>query len=158
ITCRDFAGNSSAFTTPPVKIDKTRPTVQTSLSPQPNTAGWNNTSVTVSFAGTDSLSGIASCSPAVVLNNEGTNQSASGTCTDIAGNVSAPSTATGINIDKTPPALTFGPASPAPNAAGWNNTNVAFSFTTADNLSGVSSTSVPSPLLVTNEGSAATVT
>jgi len=135
-----------------VSLDKTPPATTATRSPGANAAGWNNTNVTVSFSGTDALSGIASCSSAVTLSNEGRNQSASGTCTDVAGNVSPPVTVAGINIDKTPPTLIFGAAAPAPNAAGWNNTNVNFPFTAADNLSGVASTSVPSPLTFTAEG------
>src|SRR5205823_431123 len=42
-----------------------------------------------------------------VVSQEGANQSVSGTCTDIAGN-SASATLTGINIDRTPPAVTVG--------------------------------------------------
>lgn len=105
-TCYDLAGNMGQASYN-VKIDKTAPTVSANASPGPNTNGWNNTNVTVSFSGSDALSGIDSCSADVVLTSEGAGQSASGTCTDKAGNVSAPATATGINIDKTPPTITW---------------------------------------------------
>src|SRR5260370_32170818 len=59
--------------------------------------------------------------------------------TDNAGNVEGTKTLA-VMIDKTPPTLTFGTATPAPNAAGWNNTNVSVAFTVADALSGVAST------------------
>jgi hypothetical protein len=36
-----------------------------SAAPAPNANGWNNSPVTVSFAGTDATSGIASCSGAI---------------------------------------------------------------------------------------------
>ncbi len=153
VTVIDVAGNSATFTSPSVKIDKTPPTTQGTASPPPNAAGWNKSDVTVSFTGTDGLSGIAGCSPSVILNTEGANQSKSGTCTDNAGNVSQPAMVTGINLDKTPPTLTFGTATPSANGSGWNNTDVTFAFTTTDNLSGVDSTSVPSPLSLTLEGS-----
>ena len=110
-TCKDIAGNtgSASYT---VKVDKTAPTASASASPAANANGWNNTDVTVSFSGTDGLSGIDSCDAAVVLSGEGAAQSASGTCTDKAGNASASATASGINIDKTSPtvALVGGPA------------------------------------------------
>src|SRR6185295_19440231 len=48
--------------------------------------------------------------------------------------------------DTAPPTLTWGNQTPAPNAAGWNNTPVDLSFTTADDLSGVQSSSPDSPL------------
>ena len=111
-TAVDNAGNSASTTVENVNIDKTAPTASAGASPAPNANGWNNTDVTVSFSGSDGLSGIASCDPAVVLSSEGADQSASGTCTDNAGNVSALATASGINIDKTAPsvALVGGPA------------------------------------------------
>ena len=110
-TCKDLAGNtgSASYT---VKVDKTAPTASASASPAANANGWNKTDVTVSFSGNDGLSGIESCDADVVLSGEGANQSASGTCTDKAGNESALATASGINIDKTAPtvALVGGPA------------------------------------------------
>ena len=45
-----------------------------------------------------------------------------------------------VQIDKTNPTLTFGTSAPAPNGAGWNNSNVSVPFTAADSLSGVAST------------------
>ncbi len=111
-TCLDVAGNSASDTQTGINIDKTVPTASASALPTPNANGWNNGNVTVSFSGKDNLSGIDSCDAAVVLSDEGEDQSASGTCTDKAGNVSASATASGINIDKTTPsvALVGGPA------------------------------------------------
>ena len=54
--------------------------------------------------------------------------------------------------DATPPTLTFGDPTPAPNAAGWNNTPVDISFTTADDLSGVQSANPASSLHFVAEG------
>jgi hypothetical protein len=108
-----LAGNvSDPATADGINIDKTAPTASASASPAANGHGWNNSDVTVSFTGTDSLSGIASCAANVVLNSEGAGQSASGSCTDVAGNVSTAATASNINIDKTAPlvALVGGPA------------------------------------------------
>ncbi|HWQ11260.1 MAG TPA: PxKF domain-containing protein [Roseiflexaceae bacterium] len=114
-TCTDLAGNSASDTQTGIKIDKTAPTVSASASPAANANGWNNTNVTVSFTGSDGLSGIDSCDAAVVLSGEGANQSATGTCTDKAGNVSAPAIVSGINIDKTAPTVSLvgGPANGA---------------------------------------------
>jgi hypothetical protein len=107
-----MAGNSASASVSGINIDKTAPSASASASPGPNANGWNNTDVTVSFSGTDGLSDIDFCSAPVVLSSEGAGQSASGTCTDKAGNVSAPATASGINIDKTAPTISWsnGPA------------------------------------------------
>ena len=105
-TCTDNAGNVSlAATASGINIDKTAPTATADASPAPNGNGWNNTDVTVSFSGSDALSDIDFCDTPVVLSGEGAGQSASGTCTDLAGNVSASATASGINIDKTAPVV-----------------------------------------------------
>lgn len=137
-TCEDLAGNSASDTQTGINIDLTPPTASASALPAPNGVGWNNTNVTVSFSGSDALSDIDFCDAAVVLSGEGEDQSASGTCTDKAGNVSDLATASGINIDKTAPSVSAS-ASPAPNANGWNNTNVTVSFSGTDSLSGMAS-------------------
>jgi hypothetical protein len=131
-TCTDKAGNTASDTQTGINIDKTAPTATATASPGPNGNGWNNTSVTVSFSGDDgSGSGIDFCSAPVTLSSDGAGQSASGTCTDKAGNVSAVATKSGINIDKTAPTATAS-ASPGPNANGWNNTSVTVSFSGDD--------------------------
>jgi hypothetical protein len=136
-TCTDNAGNTASVTVNSINIDKTKPTASASASPGPNANGWNNTDVTVSFDGSDSLSGIDACSPPVTLSSEGAGQSASGTCTDKAGNVSDPATASGINIDKTPPTLD---PSVSPNLVVLNGSATA-SPNASDNLSGVATSS-----------------
>ena len=60
-------------------------------------------------------------------------------------------TSPNIIVDNVTPSLTFANASPAANAYGWNNTAVNFTYTTADNLSGVK-TSLPNPLVLSSEG------
>jgi hypothetical protein len=102
-TATSAGGTNSASVT--IQRDATAPSVSASVSPAANANGWNNSDVTVSFSGSDNLSGIASCDADVILSSEGSGQSASGTCTDNAGNVSATATASGINIDKTPPSV-----------------------------------------------------
>jgi len=99
--------------------------------------------VTVSFSGSDSLSGIASCSAPVTLSAEGANQSASGACTDLAGNVSAAATASGINIDKTPPAIVI--LSPANGGVYLRNEVVPANYSCGDALSGIASCAGPVP-------------
>jgi hypothetical protein len=103
-TCTDRAGNTTTEKVENINIDSTPPVASALAAPSANSAGWNNTAVTVSFSGTDALSGIGACTPNVVLAQEGAGQSASGACVDLAGN-SSPVTASGINIDLTPPVM-----------------------------------------------------
>jgi len=157
-TCTDNAGNvSTGATQAGINIDKTPPSSVANQTPAANAFGWNNTDVNVTFSGTDGLSGIATCSSPVTLNAEGSNQSSSGSCTDKAGNVSASATASGINIDKTPPTAAAA-ASPAANVNGWNNSNVVVSFSGTDALSGIDTCSAASALTAEGAGQASSGT
>ena len=130
--CVDVAGNAAdPSTVNNISIDKTKPTASAARDVPPNAFGWNNTDVTVTFSGNDSLSGIASCDAPITKSGEGTNQSASGTCEDKADNVSDPASVTGIDIDKTKPVIT-GSRAPLANTYGWNNTDVTANFACAD--------------------------
>lgn len=158
VTVTDVAGNSATFTTTGFRIDKTAPMMTFgAISPLPNSAGWNNTNVSIMFTVADSLSGVATTNPAspLILTTEGATINGNVTVTDVAGN-SATVTSPSVKIDKTPPVLTFGSTTPAPNAAGWNNTNVTIPFTATDAISGVATTSVLSPLVLSGEGTAVT--
>ncbi|MDR7485714.1 MAG: Ig-like domain-containing protein, partial [Armatimonadota bacterium] len=155
-TCTDVAGNTTTAAVTDVNVDKTAPTIAAQRDPAPNAAGWNNTGVTVTFACEDALSGFVESTlpPPRLLLAEGADQSTSGTCIDRAGNTVS-LTVTGINIDRTPPVLIFGDATPAPNAAGWHRTDVAVPYSTADTLSGVASTDpAGNPLVLSQEGAA----
>src|SRR5262249_51379678 len=66
----DVAGNVEPTHTVTVRIDKTGPTITASLSPAPNSAGWDKSNVTVTFTCNDSLSGVASCSAPQTVSNE----------------------------------------------------------------------------------------
>ncbi len=153
-TAKDNAGNTASASVGNINIDKTPPSVSASASPIPNANGWNNGTVSVSFSGTDSLSGIDSCDAPVVLSGEGAGQSATGSCSDKAGN-SASATASNINIDLTDPTVSAS-ASPGPNANGWNNGSVTVSFSGSDSLSGIDS--CDAPVVLSGEGAGQSAT
>jgi len=142
----DNAGNAEPEKSMEFRIDSSMPEVTFSQIPVPNGEGWNNTSVQVVFAGSDTVSGVMSCSSAAVT-LEGAGRSVTGWCKDMAGNI-AFATAT-VSIDLTRPAVS-GEAVPAPNAAGWNNSDVAVEFTCADELSGIDV--CPENILMVTEG------
>jgi protocatechuate 3,4-dioxygenase beta subunit len=152
-TVTDKAGNTASVTAT-VSIDKTAPTISYTIAPTANANGWEKSNVTVTFTCTDSLSGIQTCPSPVVLSTDGANQTVTATTIDKAGN-STSVTTTPINLDKTAPTITY-TASPAPNANGWNNSNVTIAFTCGDILSGVATCS--SPVTLTTEGANQTVT
>lgn len=138
-SCADVAGNT-ATTAVIVNIEKTPPTITSSATTAGSayTAGaWTNKDVVISFACT-SLSGPANLTTPVTVSADGANQSASGTCTDRAGNT-ASTTFSGIFIDKTPPTTTAALAGKA-GGGGWFTGPVTVTLTATDALSGVAST------------------
>jgi hypothetical protein len=74
--------------------------------PAANANGWNNGDVTVTWTCTDTGSGVVEESVQEVVGSEGADQSATGTCTDNAGNPSVDSV-TGINVDRTAPEVSW---------------------------------------------------
>jgi hypothetical protein len=157
VTCTASTAGGSTSKTVTLKRDATPPVASAAPSPVPNGNGWNKTAVTVSFTGTDATSGLATCSAAVTVSAQGATQtSPTGTCTDNAGNVSAPVSATNINIDETPPVVT-GSAAPAANGNGWNNSSVTVTFTATDSLSGVAATGCQAPVVLSTNGSGQSV-
>jgi hypothetical protein len=134
-TAKDNAGNT-ATDPASVSIDKTSPTITASRDRAPNANGWYRDNVTVSFTCSDPApapgiapSGIDTCSAPKDL-GEASNQTASGTAVDAAGN-SASASEGPINIDKTPPVLVGAPTTAA-NGAGWYNADVVIAWSCSD--------------------------
>ncbi len=152
-TAVDVAGNTTSVSVT-VSVDATKPVIAYTTTPDSaNAAGWFNSDVTIAFQCSDGLSGLLSCTLPVTLSNEGAGQTAMGTAVDVAGNDQSVTTAA-VNIDKSAPEITHA-LSAAPNAAGWNNTDVTVTFNCSDATSGVAS--CPSPTVV-GEGADQTVT
>jgi hypothetical protein len=104
-SCHDKAGNNGNATIA-LKYDATPPTV-TAATPDraPDAGGFYNHKVVVTFAGTDSTSGIASCDAVAYDKPDSPSAKIVGQCHDNAGNASAPSPFA-LKYDSTPPKLT----------------------------------------------------
>jgi hypothetical protein len=123
-----------------VKVDKTSPATSAFLDRQSDFNGWHTRQVTARFSGSDSVSGVASCSAPIAYAGPDTASSQlTGTCRDRAGNQSS-ATVT-FKYDATAPEVTRAIAARPPDRYGWYNRPVAFSFAGADATSGVASCS-----------------
>ena len=132
--CRGLFGTAGVSN---LVLDNTPPAVIGTLSPAPNSAGWNNTDVTLTWSALAGLTGLA-MGPhpsATTLTTSGvTTMSAS--ATDWLGHIGMGSVK--VQVDKDPPSIS-GARTPAPNANGWNNSDVSVSFSCSDALSGIKS-------------------
>ena len=152
LTCNATSEGGTSTQSVTIKRDGTAPEASAAATSMPNANGWYRSNVTVRFSGTDATSGIASCSGNVTLAAEGSAQSSpAGNCTDMAGNVSAPVKADGINIDKTAPTV-VGASTPAANGAGWNNSAVTVTFSAMDATSGVDAAACGAPVTLSGDG------
>lgn len=133
ITAVNGSGESPASNTVGVLVDRTDPTITYSVSPMPNSAGWNNSSVTVSFSCSDNTggSGIASCSSPQTESTDG-QYTLTGYATDNAGNTSSANVT--INLDQTAPTVSSVALATDPLPV---NQTTTLSANVADNLSGV---------------------
>jgi hypothetical protein len=101
------ANGDTASATAHIAIDQTPPTVTgATVSRLPDQDGWYRAPVQVTFAGTDPSpgSGLLSCSSITYAGPDGDPANVTGTCTDVAGNVSAPFLFA-LRFDTTPPAI-----------------------------------------------------
>ena len=141
-SCTDGAGNSASATETHINIDKTAPvTTFLSRTPTANTGGWNSADVTVTWSCTDDGgSGVVSPKVSATIDTDGDDQTATGTCADLAGNTSTGSISD-VKVDKTPPTIKLESRTPA-NQAGWNKGAVSVEWSCADTGSGVVASTV----------------
>ena len=140
-TCVDQAGNQSPSALFTTKYDETPPQATATASRPADVNGWHNHPLTVSFAGSDAMSGLASCDPTKsYAGPDAATVSISGACRDQAGNVAPRSVA--VKYDATAPQVTATPGRAA-NAAGWYNAPLAVTFAGTDSVSGLASCAQP---------------
>ena len=90
--------------------------------------------MSIEWSCADAGSGVVASTVSQEVTAEGAGKTATGTCTDVAGNT-ASHTVEHINIDLTAPKLTS--VRTAANGHGWNNGDVTITWDCTDALSGV---------------------
>jgi len=141
-SCSDNAGNTRQVSFP-LSYDSTAPTsVTASASRSPDHNAWFNASVGISWSGSDPTSGIDSCSSITYTGPDSASASASGTCTDKAGNTSA-ATSFPFKFDDTLPSVSATPTR-GPDHGGWYNHALGVTWSGTDTTSGIDSSSCTS--------------
>ncbi len=137
ISCSATSEGGTVTITRALKLDQTPPSIDGAVpSRSPDRNGWYNHSVDVEFSGSDATSGIGACAVGSYGGPDSANALVSGTCTDLAGNESAPGSFT-LKYDSSPPTVTGAKPDRQPNAAGWYRRPVSVAFAGADSLSGL---------------------
>ena len=138
----------------PTVTDTTPPVITPNVSGTLGNNGWYTSDVTVTWAVSDPESSISSssgCGP-TTINTDTSGQTLTCTATSAGGTSSQSVT---IKRDATPPTIS-GSRSPDANTFGWNNGDVAVSFTCGDNLSGVATCGPDTTLSSEGAGQSAT--
>jgi hypothetical protein len=102
-TCSAVRDGFTTTVSKSIKVDKTRPSATAVAGRAPDANGWYNRPLTVYFAGTDAMSGIAGCSSAAYGGPDNGAAAVTGSCQDFAGNVGGASFS--FSYDATPPGL-----------------------------------------------------
>ena len=136
--CRDRAGNAGGAAIG-LAYDATAPAVSAVPGRAADSNGWYNSAVAVGFHGSDSISGVESCTGPVGYDGpDGRTASVAGTCRDRAGNAAGASFA--FRYDGTAPQVSAVPAR-GPDSNGWYNRPLSVAFDGADGTAGVESCS-----------------
>jgi sugar lactone lactonase YvrE len=137
--------------------DSTPPSITPQVTGTAGTGGWYRSDVQVSWIVTDGESSVTSstgCS-ATSVSEDTAGITLTCSATSLGGIASHSVT---VRRDTVAPTLSFGTATPEPNASGWNTGDVSVPFEAADALSGVYTTSSGSPASITGEGTGLTAT
>jgi large repetitive protein len=135
-TCLDKAGNVTG-TSFGFKFDSTAPQATATPSRTPDTNGWFNHTLTVTFAATDATAGLEGCEPAKsYAGPDSAAATVAGACSDKAGNVD--SAVLPLKYDATAPQVGAAASRP-PNANGWYKAPLSVSFSGTDGTAGIDS-------------------
>jgi hypothetical protein len=135
--CRAVHGGVGQTVEVDIKVDKTPPVV-TGAKPArgADINGWYNHAVGVEFEGDDLTSGLASCTATTYGGPDSAAARVDGTCTDEAGNRSAPF-GYGLNFDETAPIVTAARTDRPPDHGTWFTAPVRLAVEATDATSGL---------------------
>ena len=134
LTCTAESDGGTTTISKTFKVDKTAPATTATPSRPADSNGWYNHDLSVDFNGSDTTSGLESCSPDATYGGPDTSGTmVAGTCRDFAGNT-APATLQ-LKYDETAPQSS--PAARPPDANGWHNHAVTVTFQGTDGTSGI---------------------
>jgi hypothetical protein len=140
-TCTDNAGNISPAKTLSFPYDSTPPNVSPAPARGADANDWYNHAVNVAFQGTDTVSGIDSCTSGSYSGPDNGSASISGTCRDKAGNTGTASF--GLHYDATPPAVATATPDRQTDDNGWYNHALTVTYSGTDATSGIDSCDAP---------------
>lgn len=103
VTCSAVSGGDETTKSVTIKLDKTPPSAAPIPGRPPDANGWYNRPIAVSFAGADATAGMEGCSSSQYAGPDNAEAVVSGTCRDLAGNVTGASFA--FKYDATAPTL-----------------------------------------------------
>ena len=135
-TCYARSDGGETQVTVTIRLDKTGPVVTATPSRSPDSHGWYNHGLSVSYSGTDATSGMDSCvGPQGYSGPDNANASVTGSCRDQAGNTT--NKAFALSYDATAPQVTGASASRSPDRNGWYNHALTITFAGTDATSGI---------------------
>jgi hypothetical protein len=140
VSCTWSNAEGARTTTTNVRRDASPPRVTASADRGPDNNDWYNHGLTITFSGSDDVSGIASCTTASYSGPDTEHTAVPGSCSDHAGNSS--STGFELKYDATPPTVEAKPER-EPDSNGWYNHGVTVAFLGTDTMSGVGSCAAP---------------
>lgn len=133
-SCTNGAGLTTHAVPLTIRIDKSGPSASLAVtSGDLGANGWYRSNVTVTAAGSDSISGPVVCSESVNLVNETVGTVVNGSCTNGAGLTTNAAPIT-VKIDKTNPSAALAPSGTLGNN-GWYTSNVTVATLGSDTVS-----------------------
>jgi hypothetical protein len=135
--CSANDGSSTVTVELTIRLDKTAPVVTGGQAARgADVNGWYNHPVGITFGGSDQTSGISACTNTSYSGPDSGAASLAGTCTDKAGNTSAP-LGYGLKYDATGPVISGAAPDHPANGNGWFNSPVRLDLQASDATSGI---------------------